>query len=54
MRRKDSRRDEEEVVIPVRTGLIETVSGVKRGRLRENRGRLREGVGERKAECKAV
>lgn len=35
--------DREEVADPGRTGLIETVSSVKRDRLRENRGRLSEG-----------
>ncbi len=37
----------------MRTRLIEMVRGVKRDRLKENRERLSEGVGKRKAEGKA-
>lgn len=40
-------------MVSPRTRLIETVRGVKRDRLRENRERLSEGAGERKAECEA-
>lgn len=40
-------------MVPVRTRLIEMVRGVKRDRLREDKERLSERVGERKAECKA-
>lgn len=49
VKEKDSRRDKQTSVVPVRTRLIETVRGVERDRLREKRGRLSEGVEERKA-----
>lgn len=49
VKEKDSRRDKQTSVVPVRMRLIETVRGVERDRLREKRGRLSEGVEERKA-----